>query len=113
MSTITIDTSVSLTPDQVDEICNYFNITVHLTGETCFRDTAPEEELDKWFIAYLSDESRFDVDAYSEDFKGSYSSELEAKVAAIRGFNLLDILIAQGMAKTPFALAFDTDETYF
>lgn len=43
-------------------LCYLYDVHCYKTGETCFRDTAPVEEHDKWFVSVLADSEFEGVD---------------------------------------------------
>lgn len=41
-------------------LCRLYDVACYKVGDSCFASEAPEDELEKWFVSTLVDETRFD-----------------------------------------------------
>ena len=73
--------------NSIDYLCQKYDIAVFRVGDSCFANTSPTDEQDKWFISTLAAEARFDtsVEVPLAD------SEDSAKALAVKIYNLHNI----------------------
>lgn len=65
-------------------LCRLYDVACYQVGETCFRDIAPADEHDKWFVATL-------VEADFDDVRIPYGdSQSQAESLAVTHLRLAD-----------------------